>query len=205
MQFVSCCPPVVPVRYWSDSPAVEVLFSVSEGDVVVPQSEFDAVLLGGPDEELNAYIEQSNRCLVVDWRGDEGSIVDEIARMLPSGQLSHEWVDADRDMYITFRGRRHKAGHVWSGCDRYITLRKLNEVLAREYELRVFWHTYGDDTHCFYVAPCSWWAAMGGAHSAEVARVFGRITPGMDFPDYRGEPDKHADIPRPDPNAGPGR
>jgi hypothetical protein len=64
-------------------------------------------------------------------------------------------------------------------------LRKLNEVMAGDYELRVFRHTYGDDTHCFYLAACDWWAAMEGAFPSEIRRVFVRITPRMDFPDYR--------------------
>jgi hypothetical protein len=147
--------------------------------------EFDDVLLRGTDAELNEYIRNSPRCLVVDWRQDEGSIVDEVARMIPEVPLTHEWVDADRDMYITYRGQRHKAGHTWTGRDRYITLRKLNEVIARDYELRVFRHTSGDDTHCFYLAPCDWWEAAEAAFPADVRRVFARITPDSDFPDFR--------------------
>jgi hypothetical protein len=147
--------------------------------------EFDDLLLRRTDAELNEYIRNSSRCLVVDWRQEEGSIVDEVARMIPEAPLTHEWADADRDMYITYRGRRHQAGLTWTGRDRYIALRKLNEVMAGDYELRVFRHRAGDDTHCFYLAPCDRWAALEAAFPAEVQRVFARITPDSDFPDYR--------------------
>jgi hypothetical protein len=69
-----------------------------------------------------------------------------------------------------------------AGRDRYITLRRLNEIMAGDYELRAFQHTLGDDTHCFYPKPCDWWTAMEAAFPAEVERVFARITPDMDFP-----------------------
>jgi hypothetical protein len=149
-------------------------------------AEFDDVLLHRTVDELNEYIKNSPWCLVVDWRQEEGSIVDDVAAMIPEAGLTHEWVDADRDMYITYRGRRYKAGLIWTGRDRYITLRKLNEVMGGDYELLVFRHTYGDDTHCFYLAPCDWWVATERAFPSEIRRVFARITPRMDFPDYRG-------------------
>jgi hypothetical protein len=145
---------------------------------------YDRVLLTGSHEELNEYIDTSDKCLVVDWRSEEGSLVDALAELLPEARLTHEWVNAEGDMYIIYRGRRHKVGHTWSGRDRYITLRRLNEVMAGDYELRVFRHTLGDDTHCFYPAPCEWWAAMDKACPAEVERVFARVAPDMDFSDY---------------------
>jgi hypothetical protein len=146
---------------------------------------YDPELLSTSDEERNEYIGESGKCLVVDWRGDEIDMVDELAEMLPDGLLSHECVDAENDDYLIFRGRRHKVGLTLSGRDRYIMLRRLNEVMAGEYELRVFRHTLDSDTHCFYPARCDWWAAMEVAFPADVARVFARITPDMDFPDYR--------------------
>jgi hypothetical protein len=142
------------------------------------------VLLTGTVEELNDYIEQSGKCLVMDWRSYEGDLLDALAELIPQADLSYQWTAAKDDLYIVYRGRRHKVGLTFSGRDRYITLRRLNEILAGEYELRVFRHTLGDDTHCFYPKPCSWWAEMERAFPAAIERVFARITPDMDFPDY---------------------
>jgi hypothetical protein len=88
-------------------------------------------------------------------------------------------------MYIVYRGRRHKVGLTFSGRDRYITLRRLNQVMAGDYELRGFRHTLEDDTHSSYPQRRSWWAAMEHFFGAETERVFARITPDLDFPDYR--------------------
>jgi hypothetical protein len=162
-----------------------IMLRAKKASGVVAQPVFDDVLLRGSDEELNEYIDQSGKCFVVDWRGEEGSIVKDLANILPETGLAHEWVAGKRDMDIIYRGKRHKAGLVWSGRDRYITLRRLNEVMAGDYEVRVFRHTYGDDHHCFYPAPCSWWAAMEAAFPTEIRRVFAQITSDMDFPDYR--------------------
>ena len=145
---------------------------------------YDTVLLTGSDKELNEYISTSGKCLVVDWRSEEGSLVDALAEILPEAKLGHEWVEAEDDIYLTYRGRRYKVGLTLSGRDRYITLRRLNEVMVGDYELRGFRHTLGDDTHCFYPATCEWWAAMDKAFATEVERVFARLTVNMDFPDY---------------------
>jgi hypothetical protein len=141
------------------------------------------VLLAGSDEELNEYMEQSRKCLGVDWRSDEGDLTEALAKLLPPGWLSGEY--GDDDLYITYRGVRHKVGLKMSPTDRYRWLRQMNKIMARDFELRVFRHTYGDDTHCFYLAPLDWWTAMEKAFPSEVRRVFARITARMDFPDYR--------------------
>jgi hypothetical protein len=147
--------------------------------------DHDEVLLTGTDERLHDYIEESGLCLVVDWRGAEQDLIDNVSELLPDRKLAWEWVDAEDDLYILYQGQRYKVGLTMSGRDRYITLRKLNEVMASDYEIRGFRHTLEDDTHCFYVKPCAWWTAMEEHFPKDIARVFAQITPEMDFPDYR--------------------
>jgi hypothetical protein len=145
--------------------------------------KYDEVLLTGSNEELNDYIENSGKCLVVDWRSDEGGLTDALAELLPAGWLSGEWDDdGDGDLYVTYRGVRHKVGLKMSPADRYRWLRRMNELMAGDYELRGFRHTLGDDTHCFLPARCDWWAAMEVAFPEEVQRVFGKITRRSKFP-----------------------
>jgi hypothetical protein len=150
--------------------------------------KYDKVLLTGSDAELNEYIDKSGQCLVVDWRSEEGDLINALAKLIPEARLTYGWGKGrcgEDDIFVSFRGRRYKLGLTMSGRDRYITLRRLNEILAGEYELREFRHTLGDDTHSFYPKPCSWWAAMERAFPAAIERVFSRITADMDFPDYK--------------------
>lgn len=142
--------------------------------------EHDRVLLTGTDEALNDYIEHSGKCLVVDWRSDEGDLTDALAELLPAGWLSGTY--DDEDLYVTYRGARHKVGLRLSPADRYIWLRRMNEIMAGDYELRAFRHTLGDDTHCFLLAPCNWWSGMQAAFPKELGRVFARITKRSKFP-----------------------
>ncbi len=146
---------------------------------------YDHVLLTGTLNDLNEYIATSGKCLVVDWHSYEGDVIDALAALLPRAKLSYGWNRARTDMYIVYRGRRHKVGLTFSGRDRYITLRRLNKVMAGDYELRGFRHTLGDDTHSFYPQRSTWWAAMEHFFPADIERVFAPIGPKMDFPDYR--------------------
>lgn len=134
----------------------------------------DKVLLAGSSQELNDYIEKSGKCLVVDWRSDEGDLTAALAELLPAGWLKGEY--GTDDLYVTYRGARHKVGLKMSPEDRYLWLRRMNEVMAGDFELRAFRHTLGDDTHCFLPGRCSWWAAMAEAFPKEVKRVFAKIT-----------------------------
>jgi len=149
--------------------------------------KYDKVMFTGSHAELNDYIGNSGQCLVVDWRNEEGDMIAALAEVIPEAGLSYDYgkgPHGEDDLFVSFRGQRHQVGLTMTGKDRYITLRRLNEILSGKYELRGFRHTLKDDTHCFYPKPCSWWAAMERAFPTEVERVFARITPDMDFPDY---------------------
>ena len=143
----------------------------------------DRVLLVGSDEELNEYIDTSGKCLVVDWRSDEGDLTNALADLLPAGWLTGEWGDnGECDLHVTYRGVRHKVGLKLQPSDRYRWLRRMNRIMAHDFELRGFRHTLGDDTHCFLVARRSWWEAVETAFPAQVRRVFAKITSRSKFP-----------------------
>jgi hypothetical protein len=135
----------------------ELHYSMIEDSCAVKQHDEDKILLTGSDATLNEFIERSGKCLVVDWRSDEGDLTEALAEMLPTGWLSHQWSDAEDDLYITYRGARHKVGLTLSPRDRYVWLRRMNEVMAGDYELRAFRHTLGMTP----TASC-WLDATGG-------------------------------------------
>ena len=68
--------------------------------------EYDKVLLTGSDEELNEYIENSDKCLVVDWRSDEGGLTDALAEILPAGSTVARVRPFDEDCQRPQRGSR---------------------------------------------------------------------------------------------------
>jgi hypothetical protein len=145
---------------------------------------FDEVLVTGTEENLNEYIDQSGNCLVVDWRGYVNAIIDNLADLIPHAGMIHEWSDTEEDINVTNRGTCYKIGLRMVPQDRYHTIRRLNEILAGDYEIRGFFHTLGDDTHCFFVQTWCWWADMELLFPERIKNVFARITPEMDFPDY---------------------
>src|SRR5689334_14545992 len=122
--------------------------------------DYDEEILSSSEEVLNTYIAESDECLVVDRKSAEQDIIDWVAELLPGVPLGWNWDDEQNDLYIAVEERQHKVGLLMSPRDRYITLRRLNEVMAGKYEVRLFRHTFYDSMHCFYVRPCEWWAAM---------------------------------------------
>jgi hypothetical protein len=150
----------------------------------VEHPKYDKVLVSGTDDELSDYIANSRKCLVVDWRSDEESLTAALAELLPAGWLSGEWVDLgdEADLAVTYRGVRHMARLGTPQPDRYVWLRRMNQIMAGDYELRAFRFTLGDDTHCFLPTRCAWWAAMEEAFPREIRRVFGKITRRSKFP-----------------------
>lgn len=146
--------------------------------------EFDKVLITGSNQELNDYISESNKCLIVDWRDDEGSLTAQLGRMLPEGWFSGGWVSVgnDSDICVTYRGVQYFAGLLGDQPDRYVWLRWVNSVISADFELRVFRDTMGDDTHCFYLGSNDWWEAMETAFPRRMWKVFAPISMDSHFP-----------------------
>ena len=117
---------------------------------------YDKVLISGSEDELNDYIANSGKCLVVDWRSDEESLTKALAGLLPGGWLSGKWVNTgdDTDLAVTYRGTSYMAGLTGDQPDRYVWLRWMNRTMDGDFELRAFRFTLGDDTHCFLPERC---------------------------------------------------
>jgi hypothetical protein len=160
------------------------LCSRREASRVVKGPKYDKVLISGSEDVLSEYIENSGKCLVVDWRSDEEDLTEALAGLLPPGWLSGKWVNIgeDADLTVTYRGTHYMPGLTGDQPDRYVWLRRMNQIMAGDFELRGFRFTLGDDTHCFLPARCSWWAAMEEAFPTEVRRVFAKITRRSRFP-----------------------
>lgn len=142
----------------------------------------DEVLLHGNPDEVWKYAYDTKRCVVVDWRADEESIVSDVASKLPAGELEWEWIDAaELSLVLRFRERRMQCTLALSPRDRYLVLRSLNRVLAGDYELRPFTCTFETDTHSFLLRQADWWAEWERRFPDRFDELFSRITDETDF------------------------
>src|SRR5262245_59107830 len=142
--------------------------------------EYDPVLIEGSDQKLQDYIWDTGKSIIVDHREEEATIVEYMARIIPEAGLTCEFAEDD-DLVVTYKGQPTKVGLTFSPKDRYITIRKLNSILAGDYEIRVFRATLDSDTHSLYVKSSEWWASMDAYFPDRIAHLFAKITDEIDF------------------------
>lgn len=144
--------------------------------------KIDPVLLSGSDEDLVEFASDTDRCVVVDWREEEGAIVDYVNDFLANDELSYEPDDSGEDLVLQYKGRELLMGLSGAPQDRYVALRAINRILAGDYEVRLIRVTYESDTHSFFVASAPWWRDAIDAHPRRMSEVFQTIDEGLDFP-----------------------
>ena len=144
--------------------------------------EIDPVLLSNADDAIHEFASDTERCVVVDWREEEESLVGYVTDVIPEAGLSVAWDESGDDLVLSYMGKSAPVGLTMSPRDRYITIRAINRLLAGDYEMRLFNVSYMSDTHSFYVKPAAWWREAEQAHPAEMARVFRVVDEGLDFP-----------------------
>jgi hypothetical protein len=142
----------------------------------------DPVLLAGDDEAIHEFASDTDKCIIVDWREEEGDLIGYVIDQIPDAGLSFDEDESGEDLVLTYKGRTLPVGLTMSPRDRYITIRAINKILADDYEMRLFRVTYESDTHSFYLKQCSWWRAAEQAHPQEIARVFRVVDQELDFP-----------------------
>jgi hypothetical protein len=145
-------------------------------------ADIDPALLSGDDDAINEFASDTDRCVIVDWREEEGDLIRYVTDAIPEAGLSFEEDEDGEDIILSYKGRTLPVGLTMSMRDRYITIRAINRILAGDYEMRLFRVTYESDTHSFYVKPASWWREAEQAHTEEIARVFRVVDEGLDFP-----------------------
>jgi hypothetical protein len=140
---------------------------------------FDQVLITGADMDLFQYSGDADKCIVVDWKGEDDLIVEDIAGKLEGEDLSAVWTDGG--IQVNYDGNEYEIKLAFSLDDRYTVIRRMNEILASKYELRVFRVSLGSDTHCLYLKPNEWWREMERRFPDRIQSVFRKIDEGVDF------------------------
>ena len=143
--------------------------------------EIDDVLLHGSEEQLRDFMDEAAESFPVDWREEETAIVDYVNERISPDELSYEWVGDEEDLALRYRDRRKRVGLTRSPRDRYICIRAINDVLAGDYELRVFRQSLDSDTHELYIKPAKWWGLFDSRDAERSAEVFKRIDETVDF------------------------
>jgi hypothetical protein len=144
--------------------------------------DIDPVLLSGDENAIHELASDTDRCVVVDWREEEASLIGYVSNVIPEAGLAFEEAESGDDLVLSYKGRSAPVGLTMSPRDRYITIRAINRMLAGDYEMRLFRVTYESDTHSFYVRPAQWWREAEQAYPDEIARVFRVVDEGLDFP-----------------------
>jgi hypothetical protein len=141
----------------------------------------DPALVGGSEEDVSSFLDNSEEPFHVDWREDEADVVAYVAERIPR-QLGAVWADDPVDLVVTYEGRSTPLGLKLAPSDRSRCLARLNEIIGPDFEIRAFSQTIAtSDTISFYVKPRSWWDWMGAEFPEQVARVFTRISPEIDL------------------------
>src|SRR5262245_49877286 len=118
--------------------------------------EIDAELLSDDDNVVHEFANDSDRCVVVDWREQESDLIQYVMNAIPEAGLGFSEVASGEDLILSYKGVSLPVGLTMSPKDRYITIRAINRILAGDYEMRLFRVTYQSDTHSFYMKSVRW-------------------------------------------------
>jgi len=102
---------------------------------------------------------------------------DEVVLALGEEFLPYE-VDADyadNGLMITAKGQEHFMILKNAPEDRYQTLRKLNEIISPEHEMRVMQICLNDDIHSFIILESNTWKDLEKKYGAKVKEHFASI------------------------------
>lgn len=131
--------------------------------------EYDRVLTEGGREDVERYLDDAEVCVIVDWREEDDSVVNDFAAKISETDLQGELTD--RGLTIKHDGKDSEILYD-SLKDRYVTIQKIAELLKDKYEIRVFESSLGSDTHVFYIKPRRWWNFMDTKFAKRMKQIF---------------------------------
>ncbi len=144
--------------------------------------EFDEILISGNENDLNEYMWDYDKNIVVDWRGEDDEIVRGVAEKINDPSLFAEYTDDELKIY--FRDNEYILPYSLfsdSGKARYVTINKVRELIKDNYEIRVWKESTLYDTHSFYVQKNDWWKFMDEKFSDRINQLFIKIDENTEF------------------------
>ena len=82
----------------------------------------------------------------VDWRQDDASVID-VFRSQFGDNGSIEYVEERGEITVQYRGRSYLIPLTHTGCDRYVVLDSLAELVSETHDVWLHKDSMGDDTH----------------------------------------------------------
>lgn len=136
-------------------------------------SDEESALLFGDDAGISEFIDW-RRCMVVDWRSEEESVLEDAKRWLPPDLFSYR-MDVNQDggcVDMTFDGRTERVLFEFKPGEQWRILSRLDQMLRPKYAIKLFTSTQDSDTLCFLVRPEKWWAAFRERYPDRYRRIF---------------------------------
>ena len=143
---------------------------------------YDEVLLTGSSKELDEYMWDYDKNVVVDWRGDDDEIVNGIAEKINDSSLSAEYTN-DALKIVHGENSFELSYESFSPLEkaRYVTINKVRELIKDKFEIRVWRESTLSDTHSLYIKENDWWKFMDEKFPDEMNRLFLKITENTQF------------------------
>jgi hypothetical protein len=145
------------------------------------EKTYNQILVNGNEKDIQDFT--SDFGVVIDWRQEEDSVVEDFAAKLENEILSAEY--SETGLSVNYNGIKHEIPLTFSMKDRYITIRGLMDILNEKYEIRVFENSLGSDTHVFYVKENDWWSFMDKNFPKQMEKIFFKIDDVLDFGEGR--------------------
>lgn len=140
-------------------------------------TEQDQPLLSGSDDELEDFID-CYRCLVVDWRGSEEELLEDLGKFLPEGELNHtlDYPGENVQVKVQFRGRQDQMIYPLQPQNQFRVLLRVATLISPDFEVWMFRSSMDSDTQCFLVRTEAWWAAYREQDQEQFERIFAPVS-----------------------------
>lgn len=154
-------------------PAAELRNQEDAAPATEPSVELPQIL-SLTDDELFDYANDTQKCMLCDWREAPDAVVEYANQFLPDGlQLSYTY---DNDGLAVFNSSGRFAIS-WDDYEAFeepipLLLQEINRLIAPSHEARYFNCLNGTDGYSYLLQTEGFWQGLETAQPAEVARVF---------------------------------
>ncbi len=115
----------------------------------------------------------------VDWRQDDAAVI-EMFRSQLGDSASIEYVEERGDITVQYRGRSYSIPLTHTGCDRYVVLSSLAELLRETHDVWLHKASMEDDTHGVLVLSRSFSRELAEKHASWVKESLQPLRRGID-------------------------
>lgn len=144
----------------------------------MPSDSELTLLFEGDEQQLQQFAFANS--VTIDWREEDEEIVRLFGKQLPDETV--EVTPTDKGLDVTYNGQMHSIALTFTGNDRYITIRGLQELIRDKYEIRLFEASYLSDTHEFLIMPKQKWEELDARYPVRSREIFRVIDDELDFP-----------------------